>query len=120
MYVNNLEDAKKFFVDFFGAVSNAGYHNLKTGLRTYFLTFSDGARLEIMNRPDMTSSEKSQIRTGYIHLAFSVGNKQKVDELTKRLQKSGYKILSEPRTTGDGYYESCVLDSENNQIEITV
>jgi len=120
MFVNDIEQAKSFFVNYFGAVCGNGYCNPKTGFRSYFLSFSDGARLEIMNRPDMEASEKSPFKTGYIHMAFSVGSKQKVDELTAVLKNAGYKILSAPRTTGDGYYESCVLDAEGNQIEITV
>lgn len=119
MYVNDLEATKDFFIKFFGASSNDKYHNPKTGLQTYFLTFEDNARLEIMMRDDMVSSEKSLIQTGYIHLAFSVGSKDKVDELTSQLEQAGYKILSGPRTTGDGYYESCILGPEGNQIEIT-
>ena len=55
---------------------------------------------------------------GYIHIAFSVGNKNKVDELTELLQNDEYKIISKPRTTGDGYYESCIIDPEGNQVEI--
>ncbi|MGI6004347.1 MAG: VOC family protein [Christensenellales bacterium] len=120
MYVSDLEGAKKFFVDFFGASPNDGYHNPKTGLRTYFLTFCSGARLEIMHRADMLSSEKAPVQAGYTHLAFSVGSKENVDALTKRLGEAGYRVLSGPRTTGDGYYESCVSDGEGNQIEITV
>ncbi|GAA0069941.1 hypothetical protein UT300003_14640 [Clostridium sardiniense] len=72
-----------------------------------------------MTRPDLVSSEKPLMHTGYIHLAFSVGSKEKVDELTSELKEAGYKILSGPRTTGDGYYESCVLGPEGDQIEIT-
>lgn len=119
MYVNDLEATKDFFVKFFKASSNNKYHNPKTGLQTYFLTFDGNARLEIMTRPDVVSSEKSLMHTRYIHLAFSVGSKEKVAELTSELKEAGYEILSEPRTTGDGYYESCVLGPEGNQIEIT-
>ena len=120
MYVNDLEGVRDFFVRYFDAVSNDGYHNIKTGFRSYFLCFSDGARLEIMNRPDMSDGDKDVMHTGYIHLAFSTGSREKVDELTKKLKDDGYEILSSPRTTGDGYYESCVLGPEGNQIEITV
>ena len=120
MYVNDLEGVRDFFVRYFDAVSNDGYHNIKTGFRSYFLSFSDGARLEIMNRPDMSDGDKDVMHTGYIHLAFSTGSREKVDELTKKLKDDGYEILSSPRTTGDGYYESCVLGPEGNQIEITV
>lgn len=120
LYVNDLEKAKDFFVKYFDAVANSGYHNKKTDFRSYFLTFEDGARLEIMNRPEMQNPEKTSFRTGFIHLAFSTGSREKVDELTARLKSDGYEVLSGPRTTGDGYYESCVLGFENNQIEITV
>ena len=119
MYVNDLETTKEFFVKFFNASSNTKYYNPKTGLETYFLSFEDGARLEIMKRPNMVSSKKTLTRTGYIHLAFSVGSKEKVDLLTSQLEQAGYEIISGPRTTGDGYYESCVLGPEGNQIEIT-
>lgn len=120
MYVNDLEGAKNFFVKYFGAVSNDLYFNQKTGFRSYFLSFLDRARLEIMNKPGMSDPEKKTARTGFIHIAFSVGSKEKVDELTQTLREDGYQVISGPRTTGDGYYESCVLGFEGNQIEITV
>ena len=120
MYVRELEKTKDFFIKYFGAVSNEGYHNKNTNFRSYFLCFDDGARLEIMNRPSMEDPEKTPARTGLIHLAFSVGSKEKVDELTARLKADGYEVASGPRTTGDGYYESCIVGIEENQIEITV
>lgn len=120
MYVNDIEKAREFFVTYFDAKSNDGYHNTSTGFRSYFLSFSDGARLEIMNKPDMSDDEKNIARTGYIHLAFSVGSMENVDNMTARLKSDGYLVISGPRTTGDGYYESCVVDFEGNQIEITV
>ena len=118
MYVNNLENVKNFFGNYFSASANNGYHNRTTGFRSYFLTFTNGARLEIMSRPQMDDNEKTVARTGYIHLAFSVGSKEQVDALTARLQKDGYEVISGPRTTGDGYYESCVLDPDGNTVEI--
>lgn len=120
MYVNDLESVKTFFVKYFGATTNNGYHNVKTDFYSYFLSFDDGARLEIMNRPVMSDNEKDLQRTGYIHIAFSVGSKEKVDELTTKLMSDGYEVVSGPRTTGDGYYESCVTGIEGNQIEITI
>ncbi len=120
MYVNDLEGTRKFFEQYMGAISSNLYHNEKTGFRSYFLTFEDGARLEIMNKPNMDDAGKSLQRTGFIHIAFSVGSRERVDELTARMKKDGYEIISGPRTTGDGYYESCVLAIEGNQIEITV
>ena len=119
MYVNELEKTRDFFIKYFNAVSNEGYHNQKTGLRTYFLSFEDGTRLEIMNRPELENLDCEINHTGYIHIAFSVGSKDRVDSLTSELEQAGYKVLSPPRTTGDGYYESCILGPEDNQIEIT-
>ena len=119
MYVNDLEAAKDFFVKYFGAVSNEGYHNKTTDFRSYFLSFDDGARLELMKKPQMDDAEKTLNRTGYIHIAFSLGSKEAVDELTERLKNDGYQVISGPRTTGDGYYESCIVGIEGNQIEIT-
>lgn len=120
MYVNDLEAARDFFVKYFGAVSNDGYHNPATGFRSYFLVFSNGARLEIMNRPRLDDAEKSPFRTGYAHIAFSVGSRERVNKLTEELKAAGYAVISEPRQTGDGYYESCIADLEGNLIEITV
>lgn len=120
MYVNDLENAKRFFEKYLGAVSNSLYHNNTTDFKSYFLTFDEGARLEIMNKPVMEDSEKSLDRTGFIHIAFSVGSKEKVDLLTEQLKKDGYTVVSGPRTTGDGYYESCIVAIEGNQIELTV
>ena len=119
MYVKDLEKAKEFFIMYFGAVPNEGYNNKNTDFRSYFLSFDEGARLEIMTRPSMDDAEKTPARTGLIHLAFGVGSEEKVDELTDRLKADGYEVLSGPRTTGDGYYESCVVGIEGNQIEIT-
>ena len=120
IYVNDLEAAKAFFVKYFDAKSNEGYHNKITNFRSYFLSFEDGSRLEIMTRPNMDDPEKYLMRTGYAHLAFCVGSKEKVDVLTALIKSDGYEVISGPRTTGDGYYESCVLGIEDNQIEITV
>lgn len=120
MYVNDLEGAKDFFVRFFEAEVGEKYHNQEVDFHSYFLTFEGGARLELMNIAGMTDDAKKMARTGYIHLAFSVGSKEKVDQLTKQIKEEGYEILSEPRMTGDGYYESCIMGIEGNQIEITL
>ena len=120
LYVSDLEGAREFFTRFFGAEAGEAYHNPSTGLKTYFLSFGDGARVEIMSRPEMEDREKGLMRTGYIHLAFSAGSREAVDRLTEELAGAGYEVLSGPRVTGDGYYESCVLGFEDNQIEITV
>ena len=120
MYVRDLEAAKDFFLRYLDASAGPEYHNPSTGFRSCFLSFDDGARLEIMTRPQLTDGEKPAARTGYIHLAFSVGSREKVDSLTQRLREAGFQVISGPRTTGDGYYESCVVGIEGNQIEITV
>ena len=120
LYANDLEGARKFFMKYLGAQSNDWYHNPRTNFRSYFLSFDDGARLEIMNKPEMTDLPKDLVRTGYAHIAFSVGSKEKVDALTAQLKADGYEVVSGPRTTGDGYYESCIVAIEGNQIEITV
>ena len=124
MYVKDLEKAKEFFLRYFDTVSNEKYHNKTTGFQSYFISFADGARVELMTRPetaeDWADPEKTLIRTGDVHIAVSVGSKEKVDELTACLKADGYEVVSGPRTTGDGYYESCVVGLEGNQIEITV
>ena len=120
MYVNDLEAARDFFVKYLGGRSNAGYHNKSTGFKSYFISFDDGARIEIMNKPDMDDVKKTVNRTGYVNLAFSLGSKEEVNRLTEILKNDGFEVLSGPRTTGDGYYESCIVGIEGNQIELTV
>ena len=120
LYVKDLEREKDFFAKYFGAAAGSLYHNPRTEFRSYFLTFSDGARLELMHRPGFQEIDNAAARTGFIHLAFSVGSKEQVDSLTRQLKEDGFQVVSGPRTTGDGYYESCILDPEHNQIEITI
>ena len=119
LYVNDLEAARDFFITYLGGKSNDGYHNPKTDFRSYFITFDDGARLELMTKPGMMDQEKPLNRTGFVHVAFSVGSKERVDKLTEELRTAGYEVVSGPRTTGDGYYESCIVVIEGNQIELT-
>ncbi len=119
LYVNDLETARTFFIHYFEAVSNEIYHNPRTGLKTYFLSFSDGARLEIISCPDTIACEKNPLRQGFIHISFSIGGKEQVDRLTEQLRTDGYSVIDGPRTTGDGYYESCIEGPEGNLIEIT-
>ena len=119
LFVNDLDKARDFFVKYLGGSSDEGYYNPKEEFRSHFITFDDGARLEIMTKPGVADDDKEKERTGYDHLAFSVGSKEKVDELTKQLSDAGYEVLRGPRTTGDGYYESCIVAVEGNRIEIT-
>ncbi len=120
LYVRDLESAKDFFVRYFNAVHGEMYYNPATVFRSYFLRFPDGdARLELMNRPELHEDSAGIFRCGYVHLAFSVGSKEQVDRLTARLQADGYAVLSGPRMTGDGCYESCIAGPEGNLVEIT-
>lgn len=119
IYVNDIEAEKKFFTRYFGASAGEMYHNKNTGFRSYFLSFDGGARLEIMTAPGIQDMDKLPLRTGFAHLAFSVGSCKEVDALTERLRADGYAVVSGPRVTGDGYYESCILDAEGNRIEMT-
>lgn len=118
LYVSDLERAREFFTKYFEAVSNELYHNPKTGFSSYFLSFDGGTRLEIMHRPDV-SEKNAEPGLGYAHIAFSVGCRENVNALTERLRADGFRIISEPRVTGDGYYESCIADFDGNIIEIT-
>ena len=120
LYVEDLITARDFFAAYFGGIPNELYHNPITNFRSFFLRFADGSRLEIMTRPELEAGQEHPLRCGYAHLAFSVGSKEAVDRLTERLRRDGYAVLSGPRTTGDGYYESCVAGIEGNLIEITI
>ena len=119
IWVKDLEKMRSFYEKYFGVTSSELYHNQKTGFKSYFLTFDDGARIEIMSKSDI-NKEKQENTFGYAHLSISLGSKEKVDEYTETFRKDGYKIVSEPRTTGDGYYESVISDPENNLIELTI
>ncbi|MCA9765807.1 MAG: VOC family protein [Carnobacterium sp.] len=116
----DIEKLKTFYVTYFGAVSNDRYQNNKTGFTSYFLTFKEGARLEIMHKKTILSAKQpNEEHLGYAHVAMSVGTKSEVTRLTNQLRDNGYRIVGEPRTTGDGYFESVILDPDGNRIEIT-
>ena len=121
IWTKDLERLKAFYLTYFGANANEKYLNASKQFESYFLTFSSGARLELMSMPSIPESRDNPETqfTGYIHLAFSVGSPKQVDGLTARLKHDGYRVLDGPRRTGDGYYESCVLDPDGNWIEIT-
>ncbi len=118
VYTNDLERLRCFYEKYFHGKSNEKYHNIVTGLETYFITFEDFTRLEIMTRPNLIEHEVLPLSTGFAHIAFSIGNKENVDSLTQQLVKDGYSLISAPRITGDGYYESCIYDPDKNIIEI--
>lgn len=122
LWTNQLEEMKLFYVNYFHAASNEKYYNDKKKFSSYFLSFDDGVRLELMQMPGIPDNKNNAMlqNIGLIHFAISTGSKENVDSLTEQIRAAGYAIIGEPRWTGDGYYESVVLDPENNRIEITI
>lgn len=122
IWAKDLEVLKAFYVKYFGAEPNEKYRNTEKGFESYFLSFDSGARLELMHLESIPSNKNSFKKqyTGIIHFAFSVGSVEKVKALTNTLKTNGHKVIDGPRETGDGYYESVILDPEGNRVEITV
>ena len=122
LWTGDLERLKAFYEAHFGARANEKYRNPGTGFESYFLTFSSGARLELMHSPAVAHLPGSPgvHPAGYAHLAFSVGSRERVEDLTAELHAAGHTVVGQPRTTGDGYFESVVLDPDGNRVEITV
>ena len=120
IWVKDIENIKNFYVKYFNCKCNDKYINNKKGFESYFLSFENGSKIEIMNIKDINELNKENNFYGFAHIAISVGSKDKVDSLTKILENDGYIVASNPRTTGDGYYESVILDPENNKIELTI
>lgn len=120
LFVRDLEKMVEFYETFFEAKASEKYHNPVTTFSSRFLTFPDGARLEVGTRDDLNKHHEDGYPLGYMHIAMSLGSKERVNELTKRISDAGFKHLSGPRVTGDGYYESVICDPEGNQIELTI
>lgn len=122
IWCKNLEAMKEFYTRYFNAVPNQKYHNPRNQFSSYFLSFAKGPRLELMQMPEIPDSLNDVMAqfSGLIHFAVSVGTEETVNALTEQLRKDGITIVGEPRKTGDGYYESAVLDPEGNRIEITI
>lgn len=122
LWTNHLEELKDFYVTYFNGTSNEKYVNRVKGFESYLISFEQGsALLEIMCRKDITKSNPlPNACIGLAHLSFSVGSKETVLELTEKLRKEGYTVVGEPRTTGDGFFESAILDRDGNCIEITI
>jgi len=119
IWVKDIELMKEFYSNYFSAKSNEKYVNTVKKFESYFLSFSSGPRLELMSRIDINGNDEKPEQFGLTHLAIQLGGKSKVEQLTKKLRNDGFQIVGEPRTTGDGYYESVILDPENNRIELT-
>ena len=122
LWTDDLARVRNFYVTYFDALAGSGYRNPAKGFESVFLSFSDGARLEFMKTTTLAPVviAAGAQRMGLTHFAMSVGSEERVDALTRRLQEDGYPVLDGPRRTGDGYYESVVLDPDGNRIEITV
>jgi len=121
VWVEDLELLKDFYVKYFDMSCSHIYTNAKKQYSSYFLSFKgQETRIEIMHRPDIPEFVGQKGMTnGLAHISISVGSKEKVDTLTETIRNDGYKVTGEPRTTGDGYYESVVLDPEGNYVELS-
>lgn len=117
IWTNNLEGMREFYLSYFNAKSNNKYVNLLKGFESYFLSFDGEATLEIMSRLDISEEVKNE-HIGLCHFAFTLNDRDEVCKLTERLRTDGYTIASEPRVTGDGFFESVILDKELNRIEL--
>lgn len=122
IWVNDLEKEKYFYIKYFSCRSGEKYRNNSKMFESYFLSFENGAKIELMKMQEIEKKygETDKQYIGLAHLAISVGSKEKVDQLTEKIRNDGYTVLSNPRTTGDGYYESVILDPEGNRIEIVI
>jgi lactoylglutathione lyase len=120
LWTRDFEGLRAFYERYLGATAGGRYHNPNKQFQSRFLSFESGARIELMHSPQVEESGTAAARFGYAHLAIALGSQQAVDELTARLRADGYPVLDGPRRTGDGYYESVVLDPEGNRIELTV
>jgi lactoylglutathione lyase len=120
LWTHDIEQLRAFYERYFGATAGARYENQRKQFQSYFVSFGDGARVELMQSPRVSGASAGEERLGYAHLALSLGSEAAVDALTWRLRADGYAVLDGPRRTGDGYYESAVLDPDGNRIELTV
>jgi lactoylglutathione lyase len=120
IWVRDLEKMKSFYERYFGGLSGHKYHNPLKNFQSYFIKLDAGAQIELMHKPGIVryDNEPAEAVQGIAHIAISVGSREKVDALTRQLQNDGYRVISEPRLTGDNYYESVVCDPEFNKIEI--
>lgn len=122
IWTHDLDRLAAFYTTYLGGEAGPRYHNPRTGFASIFVRFESGARLELMQMPGIPANANDPMTqaTGLIHLAFSVGSREAVDALTTRLAADGLRVIGPPRTTGDGYYESVVLDPDGNRVELTI
>jgi lactoylglutathione lyase len=121
IWVNDLEGMRNFYMHYFDAASSEGYYNHTKDFRSYFIRFDGDCSIELMQMPGVpqTRNDPKKQFIGLIHFAIRVGSKQQVDRLTEQLRSDGFRVVGEPRTTGDGFYESVILDPEGNRVELT-
>jgi len=121
IWTQDIERLASFYHTYFGATAGDKYTNAAKGFESRFLKFDAGTRLQIMCTTAFSpvKYEPGAQRMGFTHIALSVGSKRDVDNLTARLHRDGYPVLEGPRDTGDGYYESIVLDPDGNRLEVT-
>jgi lactoylglutathione lyase len=118
LWARDLDKLRDFYERYFGGRAGARYENRAKQFQSYFVSFGSGARIEIMHRPDIAAADGTDARPGFAHLAFVVGAEADVDALSRRLAADGFRVVDGPRRTGDGYYESVVLDPEGNRVEL--
>ena len=120
IWTYNLEGMRNFYIHYFDASCSEIYYNHSKEFRSYFISFDDDCRLEIMEMPNIPKSKNDPNKqyVGIVHFAINAGSKKEVDRITSQLKKDSFKVISEPRTTGDGYYESVILDPDGNRVEI--
>jgi len=120
IWVKDIEQMRQFYLKYFNTTSGEKYFNPIKEFTSYFISFNEGGcRIELMHRPDIADIPgKRGSAMGNAHFAITLGSKNAVNDLTELLRKDGYIIESEPRTSGDGYYESAALDPEGNIVEI--
>jgi len=122
IWTRDIEKLKAFYTNYFGGIAGEKYVNSRNSFESYFIEFDSGSRLELMQMPtiplNLNNTDDQYI--GLIHIAISVRSIEKVNSLTEELMEAGYKVVGKPRFTGDGYYESCILDPDGNRLELTV
>lgn len=118
IWTKDLEAMREFYIRYFGGSSNEKYKNQVTGFESYFISFESGAKLELMHKESVVKQSGTGDCYGIAHIAFTLGSKEAVLSLTETLRSDGLAIVGEPRTSGDGYFESVVFDIEGNRIEL--
>ncbi|WP_159517876.1 VOC family protein [Sunxiuqinia indica] len=120
IWTYNLEGMRNFYIHYFDASSSEAYYNHSRDFKSYLIKFDGDCSIELMQMPGIpkTKNDTRKEYTGLVHFAVQTGSKQKVDDLTEQLRNDGFSVVGEARTTGDGFYESTILDPDGNRVEI--